>query len=396
MGKPKLPKKAPEEGQSSKKQSSRGIAAYKKTMAKGEIHGEDGFLKTGPIEAPSRHIVTPDEGLSKYARAARFMVLIGSDEASKILARLDAEQVEAISKEIVSVKSISPEEAEAVLEEFRSLLSPAYGYSGSSKGGTEEARRLLYAAFGPEKGEAILVKAVPEAVENPFDFLADFSGEQLAMLFKNESPAACALVFSRLPSKLSAAALAHVRPDHKLEIIKRIARLNDTSPEVISNVAAALREKARHFGRSDPETGIEMDGKGILAEILKHSDIAFGGRLLDELKEDDPTLTREMQERLYTLEDVCGAADRPIQEKLRTMDDKEIALLLKGRSDSFTFKILMNVSQIRAERIKEESEIMGAVPKVEAEAAAREFLAWFRQNREEGHILMLSGEDLVI
>jgi flagellar motor switch protein FliG len=355
-----------------------------------------GFLKTGQEKPPDKDETPKQPRPSKVRRTAQFMVLIGSEEASKILSRLDSDQVEAISKEIVSIGSISSEDAEAVLEEFRSLLSPAYGYSGSSHGGIEEARRILYAAFGPEKGEDMLVKAVPEAAENPFDFLKDFSGEQLALLFKSESPAACAMVFSRLPSKLSAEVLANMTPERKLETVKRIARLKETSPEVIERAAAALKEKARHFGRSDAITGSEIDGMGVLAAILKHSDLSFGGRLLEELEENDPYLGKEMKERLYTLEDICGAADRPIQEKLRTMEDREIALLLKGRSDSFTNKILWNISTARADRIKEEMEILGSVPKIEAEAAAREFLAWFRLNREEGRILMLSGEDVLL
>ena len=326
------------------------------------------------------------------------MVLIGSDEAAKILSQLDPGQVDAISKEIVSIRSIKAEEAEAVLEEFRSLLSPGYGFSGSSYGGIEEARRLLYAAFGPERGEAMLVKAVPEAVENPFDFLTDFSGEQLAMLFRDESPAACAMVFSSLPSKLSASVLANTGAERKTEIVKRIARLKETSPEVIGRAAAALKEKARHFARNDESAfaGGELDGKGVLAAILKHSGLAFGSRLLEDLEEDDPSLGRAMKDRLYTLEDVANAADRPIQEKLRDMEDREIALLLRGRSEAFTRKILGNLSQGRAEQILEESEIMGAVPRIEAEAAAREFLSWFRTSREEGRILMLSDEDVLV
>jgi flagellar motor switch protein FliG len=304
--------------------------------------------------------------------------------------------VEASSKEIVSLKTITAKEAETVLEEFRSLLSSPYGYSGSSSGGVEQARRLLYAAFGPEKGEAMLVKAVPDAAENPFDFLSEFSGDQLAMLFKDESPAACAMVFSRLPPKLSAAALANTGAERKLEIVKRIAKLKDTSPEVIARAAAAIREKARHFGQSGAIAGEEIDGKGVLTAILKHSDLAFSGRLLEGLEVSDPSLGREMKDRLYTLEDVADASDRPIQEKLRTMDDREIALLLKGRSENFTQKIMLNISSARADRIREESEMIGAVPKIEAEAAAREFLSWFRENLDEGRILMLSEKDVLI
>ena len=411
MGKSKPPVNVPA--------TARGIAAYKKAMGGGIGKGEepaaipaampavipavipvavDGLLKTGQLRPFPKTSKKADKAepaqLSKYQQAARFMVLIGSDEASKILSRLEPEQVEAISKEIVSIKGINPGEAESVLEEFRSLLSPSFGYSGSSSGGVEEARRLLYAAFGPEKGEALLVKAVPGAARNPFDFLTDFSGEQLSLLFRDESPMASALVLSRLPSKLSAAVLANTSPERKLEIVRRIARQNEISPDVIERVAAALREKARHIGRSD--AGAEVDGKSVLAAILKHSDQIFGDRLLEELEDEDPSLGREMKDRLYTLEDVAAAADRPIQDKLRTMDDRQIALLLRSRSESFTQKILRNLSSARAGRVREESEIMGPVPPMETEEAARDFLAWFRLSREEGRILMLSDEDVSV
>ena len=99
--------------------AAKGIEAYNAVM-------KEGLKKTGPEPEGKK------EKLSKYRRAAQFMLLIGSDEASKILSRLDESQVEAISKEMVSIRNIKTLDAEAVLEEFRSLLSPSYGYSGSS------------------------------------------------------------------------------------------------------------------------------------------------------------------------------------------------------------------------------------------------------------------------
>jgi flagellar motor switch protein FliG len=355
-----------------------------------EIPSQEGLVKTS--EGFSK-TVRP-AGVSKYRRVAQFLVLVGSDKAAEILVHLDPDQVEAVSKEIVNIKGITPEEGEAVLDEFRSLLSSPYAYSGSLSGGVEAARRLLYAAFGPEKGETFLKKTVPEAAENPFGFLKDYSGEQLALFFRDESPAAMAMVLSRLPSRLSAATLANTAPARKFEVVKRIARMGETHPEVIERAASALKEKARHFGRTEDTT--EVDGMGALTAILKHSDVSFGDRLLDELSYEDPELGKGLKDRLYTLDDVVLASDRPIQEKLRTMPDKDIALLIKGRSVGFVKKILDNLSTGRREQIKEEGEIRGAVPKIEAEAAAREFLAWFRLNREEGRILMMNDEDVIL
>jgi flagellar motor switch protein FliG len=392
--------------------ASQGIAAYQHTLKPQDLSKDTpvvGLLKTGtgggllktkqPPKPLPRTLSKPSEAAedTKYRRVAKFLILIGGDEAAGILSKLDIDQVEAVSREIASIRGISSEEAGLILDEFRSLLSAPYGYSGSSSGGVEEARRLLYAAFGPEKGESFLLKAVPGAKENPLKFLEDFSGEQIALLLRDESPAAAALVLSRLPSQASAAALGNISAARKLEIIKRIAHLGQSSPEVLDRVAAALREKARHIGAAAGHAGTEdIDGRSALTAILKSSDISFGDRILAELEDNDPDLGRDLKERLYTLEDVVKAEDRPLQEKLRDLSDKEIVLLLKGRSEAFSQKIFANLSSHRQAQVREEAELLGPVPKKDADAAARDFLAWFRLNREEGRILLVDSEDVII
>jgi flagellar motor switch protein FliG len=381
------------EGKNHNGKPAESAGAYEKT----------GFIKTrGPSSGED----------SKYRRVAKFLILIGSERAAAILSRLDAAQVEAISKEIASIKSIGGEEGKAVLEEFRSLLSAPYGYSGGVTGGAEEARRLLYAAYGPEKGEEIFIHAVPGTKADPFDFLADFSGEQLALLFREESPAAAALVFSRLPPKLSAAALAGVSGEKKLEIVRRIAHQSPVAPEVLEQVAAALREKARHIG-GGREDGA-FDGMNALAAILKSADVSFGEEILKELEGRDPDLGKDLKERIYTLDDIVCAADLPIQKKLASMENRDIVLLLKSKvvpagdrqadeevrraaeaRTAFREKILSNLSQARRNDVLGEEEIAGPVPRRDVEETASAFLTWFRKSREEGTILMLNDDDII-
>jgi flagellar motor switch protein FliG len=348
---------------------------------------------------------------SKYRRVAKFLILIGSERAAEILSRLDDAQVETVSKEIASIRSIGSEEGKAVLEEFRFLLSAPYGYSGKVKGGVEEARRILYAAYGPEKGEELLLHAVPEAKTDPFDFLTDFTGEQLALLFREESPAAAALVFSRLPPKLSAAALAGIAGEKRLEIVRRIAHQSTVAPEVLEQAASALKEKARHIGGSEKGA---FDGMGALAAILKSADVSFGEGILREFESYDPELGKNLKERIYTLDDIVYAADLPLQKKLASLENREIVLLLKSRAvpagaaeapdagetavetkAAFRKKILSNLSQARRNDVLEEEEITGPVPRREVEETAAAFLAWFRKSREEGTILMFDDDTIL-
>jgi flagellar motor switch protein FliG len=187
--------------------------------------------------------------------------------------------------------------------------------------------------------------------------------------------------------------LARTTGERKLEIVRRIAKLDQVAPEVIERVASALKEKARHIGAAGE--AVDVDGMSALAEILKAGDYSFGDRLLSELEDEDPALGKGLKERLYTLDDVLNAEDKPLQDKLRTMSDHDIALLLTGKAPAFVEKLLSNVSGQRRALIREEGEIMGAVPRKEVDEASRDFLAWFRLNREAGNILLLSDEDLV-
>ncbi|MCL2127465.1 MAG: flagellar motor switch protein FliG [Treponema sp.] len=351
-----------------------------------------GLIKTTLPEAPPEPPLPGEE--SKTRRVAKFLILIGGEQAGKILRELDGEQVEEISREIAAIRGIDPEEAEGIIAEFNSLLAGPCLYSGKTSGGLETARRILYGVYGPEKGEALLHRAVPESKENIFGFLEGFSAEQMVFLLKDESPQAAALVLARLNPKASAEALGKFPPALRPEILKRIARQSDIAPEVLESVAEAMRERARYLG-SGGSKDIAIDGMGALAAILRQGDYSFGDRIIGELETESPGIGKDLKDRLYTLDDVLSAFDRPVAEKLKTMTDRAVAVLLKGKSAEFIEKILSNVSAGRRTMIREEGEIAGQVSKRECDEAANDFLAWFRLAREKGEIILSSDEDWV-
>jgi flagellar motor switch protein FliG len=327
---------------------------------------------------------------SRPRKVAKFLILIGPEQASKVLANLDENQVELISREIATIKGITKEEAAGVFAEFQGLLTSSLSY-GNAAGGVDEARRLLYTAFGPEKGEAFLRRSVPDARETSFSFLEDFSGEQIALLLRDELPAAGAMILSRIPPKLAAQTLASADADWRIETVRRIGHIGKISPDALEKTASALREKARKIGSAETS---DVDGVGALAAILKHSAISFGDKILNDLSDEDPDLSVRLKERLYTLEDVVKAEDKPIQKKLHTMNIQDIARLVKGQNDAFVEKILSNVSSRRRAEVQDEISFMGALPKRDSDAAIKTFMDWFRDERENGQILMI-GDELV-
>ena len=98
------------------------------------------------------------------------------------------------------------------------------------------------------------------------------------------------------------------------------------------------------------------------------------------------------QRRLFTEEDVIGADDRFMQNKLHSMQEEDIALLIRGKSPAFREKILSNVSKNRAEAILEDEELREHVLKIDCDRITNQFYSELRRAWEDGD-LRVDGRD---
>jgi len=120
-----------------------------------------------------------------YRKAAEFLMLLGKEDASKVLQHLHEDEVTGIMREIAQIQKIDGEQANRVLEEFGYLMKTR---DLVARGGIEAARSILVSAFGEEKGAAILDKIRERTIPHPFAFLMDLEFEQLLLVLKDESP----------------------------------------------------------------------------------------------------------------------------------------------------------------------------------------------------------------
>lgn len=328
-------------------------------------------------------------GIPGTEKAAKFLLLLGQDEAAKVLRHMKPDEIEAISRHIAKIDRIDTVEANEILTEFGWLVSTQ---GESLEGGPDTAERMLVAAFGAEKAKELLRKAVPES-RRPFAFLNDFDAKQLIALFKDESAQVLAMILPYLEPKLASAVVSELSDGARTEVIKRIAKLDRMSPEVLERVEQVLRDKIARVGR--PESAERVDGAAVLAGILKHVGGDLEGRILRGLEDEHPELSEDIRERLFTMDDVLRVPDRELQRRLREHDEKELALILKGKSQALRDKLLSNVSQSKRMLTLEEYDIMGTVRRDEVDKATRNFLAYFKRRWEDGELALEGDDELV-
>ena len=315
---------------------------------------------------------------SIYRRVAKFLVIVGIDEAAKILPHLTEEQTEKIIPEIASIQKITPEESASILEE-----------KAREEGGLETARNILTKAYGSEKAEDMLKKSVKYPDGKPFDYLSDANAERIKVLIDEESDAVKSLVLSQIEPKKAAKVINLMDVDDKKKIVLRLAKIKPVAPEVLAEIDRSLHEKLL---TQNTENSQNMDGRGVLAQILKRMNPSVEKSIINTLSEQDPELGEDLRKRLFTEEDVIGSDDRFIQNYLHDMEDRDIAVLIYGKNDAFREKILSNVSKNRRRVILDEESMIHHLTKSDSEKMTSSFYSVLRRAWENGD-LRVSGRD---
>lgn len=344
------------------------------------------FNEGALLKVPAKNVADAEND-SVYRRVAKFLMLIGVDEAAKIIPHLSSEQTEKIIPELATIRSIPEDEAKIILEEFKSLTARA-----REDGGVNTARNILEKAFGPQKAGELLDKAVPFKNGKPFEYLSEADPEKIKVLLKDETAPVRALVCSHLPPKKAAAYIQELKDDEKKEVILRLAKLKDMSPEIVAKIDEVMQNKLNKIVTSNSES---IDGKNILAHILKQMDSSEEEKILKRLSTTDPELGEDLRERLFTIEDIVNADNRFIQNKLQTMEDCEIAFLIHSKTDEFRNKILQNVSSNRRTMILDEEDRRIPMRKADVEKATSLFFAYMRRAWEEGKLIIKGRDDEV-
>ena len=320
-----------------------------------------------------------------YRRVAKFLLLIGIDEAAKIIPHLSPEQTEKIIPEIASIRSVDPDEATVILAEFENLVQRS-----REDGGVTTAKAILVKAFGQERAEQMLEKSVPFHKGKPFEYMQEMEGERVFFLLKEESSAVQALVLSQLKPKVAADVINKMELESKTEVVRRLATLKKIDPEVLRRVDQAMSEKVKTANTSKSDS---IDGRGALADILKKMSPDSEKNILSMLSDTDPDLGVDLRQRLFTVDDVLNCDDRVMQEKLHQMSETEIAYLVAGKAQDFRDKIFKNISKGRGDIVLEEENLHKPMLKKDCELVTSEFFSYLRRKWEAGELRIIGRDD---
>jgi flagellar motor switch protein FliG len=322
-------------------------------------------------------------GLTGLKKAAILLLSIPPDTAAEILKKLDRDAVEEVTREIASIGPVPPELSMSIVEEYYNL---AVAQSYAEQGGLLLAKTLLEKSLPKEEASRIMDQIEQTVNATPFAFLQKAESENLLTFIQDEHPQTIALILSHLPAEKAGEILGGLPQEKQMEVVMRIAKMEQTNPEVIREVERGLEGR---LSAIVSQTFEKAGGVEAVAEILNVADRSTEKAILEKLETSDPELVEQIRRLMFVFEDINLVDDRGIQMVLKEVDNSDMALALKTASDELKTKIFRNMSERAAAMITEEMQYMGPVKLSDVEAAQQKIVDIVRRLDDSGEIVIM-------
>lgn len=332
-------------------------------------------------------------GLTGRQRAAALLVALGPELSAQVFRHLKDEEIEQLTLEVANLRRVSPEAMAGVVQECRDMLmAQEYLHAG----GIDYAREILVKALGPQKAAEVIDHLTATLQVRPFEFARQSEPAQLLNFLHNEHPQTIALVLAYLHPEQASTILAALEPERQVDVARRLALMDHTSPEVVKEVEHVLASK---FASLMTEGTARAGGIEATVAILNRADRSTEKRILEALESEDPELATEIKKRMFVFDDLVLLDDRSLQRALREIDlNTDMPLALKVASDEVKAKIFRNISQRAGEMLREAIEFLGPVRLRDVEEAQQRIVNVFRRLEDEGEIIVSrgGGDELVV
>jgi flagellar motor switch protein FliG len=334
--------------------------------------------------------ITAASDLSGTQKSAVLLMALGTDRAAQVLRQMREHEVAEIMGEVAKLGDVPAAVMNDVLAEFENT---SVERRNVAVGSPELARELLEVSLGVDRANQI-VDQMSTVFAQPFDFMTRVDPRMVLSYLRDEHPQTIALVLAHVPSDVVTRVLVGLAEEEQRDVAIRIAEMGTTSPDVVNVIEETLRRRLSaiaQYADLEPAGGVDR-----LVEVLTSADPELEQFLLEGLEEHDPDLANEVRAKMFVFDDIIGIPDRSVQQILRSVESRDLALALKGTREEVRQKVLSNLSSRAAENLEVEIEVLGAVRLADVEEAQASVIAVIRKMEEDGQLVLARGNDEMV
>lgn len=335
-----------------------------------------------------RTIDDPDR-LNGAEKAAVVLLALGQ-ESQDLWKMMDEEEIKEVSSAMSNLGTVSAAAVERLLKDFVDHLSN----TGSLMGSYEATQRLLTQFLPVDKVDSVMEEIRGPAGRTMWDKLANVNEAVLANYLKNEYPQTVAVVLSKIRPDHASRVLASLPEEFALEVVLRMLRMEPIQRDILDKIEETLRnEFMSNLARTSKRDSHEM-----MADIFNNFDRQTENRFLASLEERNRDSAERIRALMFVFEDLIKLDPGGVQTLIRAVDKGQLALALKGASDSVRDLFFSNMSERAAKIMREDMSAMGPVRLRDVDAAQQALVAVAKDLANRGEIMLADagGDDELI
>jgi flagellar motor switch protein FliG len=328
--------------------------------------------------------------LSGTQKCAIVMLLLGEEEASEILKNLSPREVQQLGTAMYSVADVDQRTVNMVLDEFLAIIK---AQTSIGLGADTYIRRVLTKALGEDKAGSILTRITPSSSTKNIEILQWMDARSIAEMIGGEHPQIIGIIIAHLDYAVGADVLVLLPEELQHEVLKRIATLDSVQPEAIAQLERVMQLQ---FQANTSLRASKIGGIKAAAKIMNFTKTATEQRIMRSLAKADKNLMSDIQENMFTFDNLIAVDDKSMGVLLRAVDPNALAIALKGADERLRDKIFGCMSSRAAASIKDEIESKGPMRITEVLEAQKQIIAVARQLSDAGTMMLAGrGDDYV-
>ena len=329
-------------------------------------------------------------GITGPEKSAILLMSLGEEQAGKLFALLDDEEIKEISQVMAGLGTVSSNVVERLFVEFAEQVSS----TGSLVGSMDSTERLLTKVLGSDRVGDIMEEIRGPAGRTMWDKLANVNEQVLANYLKNEYPQTVAVILGKIGQAHAGKVLSILPENFAMEVVMRMLRMEAVNKEIEKDVERVLRtEFMSNLARTNRRDSHEM-----MAEIFNHLDRATESRFLSALEERNKDSAEKIRSLMFTFEDLARIDPAGVQTLLRAVDKDKLTIALKGASEELKDLFFSNMSERAAKLLREDMQSLGPMRLKDVEDAQTAMVTAAKDLSDRGELVIggSGGDDQLV
>lgn len=328
--------------------------------------------------------------LSQVDRAAVLLLALGMDRAALVLKHMTPREVQILGITMASVGEISIEMMDEVVEEFIVAVKRQTALGMDTD---EYIRTVLISALGADKANSILDRILQGGNTKGIEQLKWMDTRAIADMIRLEHPQIVATIMSLMESEQAADVMMYLPESMRADLMMRIATMKGIQPSALRELDQIMEKQ---LTGSDNVKSTTIGGVDAVANILNFLDGGAADLVMSGIAEHRAELAQEIQEKMFTFEDLITIDERGMQTLLREVSTAQLLLALRGVGTELKEKIFSNMSKRAAEMLRDDLEASPPAKISEVELAQKDILAIAKKLADAGEIQLGTGGDELI